>query len=143
MSEETSTPPSKPVPVPTADSAPYWAAARQHRLTIQFCTACGKGRFPPSSRCPHCLSADAEWRAVSGAGRIFSFVVVHRISDRAFATEVPYTVAIIELAEGPRMLSNIVGVSPDEVDIGMAVTVVFDDVSPEIAIPKFVRAAAP
>jgi uncharacterized OB-fold protein len=129
--------PAKPAPVPSPESMEFWQAAREHRLLIPRCNACRKFWFPPSQLCPHCLSADTGWEAVSGHGRIYSFVVFHRVYHKAFAGEVPYVVAIVELEEGPRMLTNIVGIPVDQVRCNMPVTVVFDDVSSDVTVPKF------
>lgn len=130
----------KPLPRPAPESLPYWEAARQHRLELPRCNACGKFWFPPSRFCPHCLAADFAWIPVSGKGRIYSFVVFHRIYHPAFAGEVPYVVALVELAEGPRLLSNIVGIPSDNVRCNMAVEVVFDDMAEGVAVPKFTPA---
>ena len=127
----------KPVPVPAPESVPYWKAAKRHRLELPHCNACGKFWFPPSRACPHCLATDFDFLAVSGRGRVFSFVIFHRIYHPAFATEVPYVVALVELEEGPRLLSNIVGIEPQAVACEMPVKVVFDDVTEDVAVPKF------
>lgn len=129
--------PAKPVPRPAPESKPYWEAAREHRLSIPRCESCEKYWFPPSRSCPHCLSAQFTFTDVCGRGKIFSFVTFHRIYNPAFAQEVPYVVALVELEEGPRLLSNIVGASPDEVRCEMKVEVVFDDVSEDVSVPKF------
>ena len=92
----------KPLPRPAPESARYWQAAREHRLELPRCNACGKFWFPPSQSCPHCLAADFAWMPVSGVGKIYSFVVFHRVYHPAFAQDVPYVVALVELAEGPR-----------------------------------------
>jgi uncharacterized OB-fold protein len=127
----------KPVPRPAPESVPYWQAARAHRLELPCCNACGKFWFPPSQSCPHCLAADFAWTRVSGVGKVFSFVTFHRVYHPAFAQDVPYVVALVELAEGPRLLSNIVGVSPEAVSCDMPVKVVFDDVAEGVSVPKF------
>jgi uncharacterized OB-fold protein len=127
----------KPIPRPAPESVPYWQAARAHRLEIPRCNACGKFWFPPSQSCPHCLAADFSWVPVSGKGKVFSFVTFHRVYHPAFAKEVPYVVALVELEEGPRLLTNIVGVAPEAVVCDMPVKVVFDDVSEGVAVPKF------
>ena len=127
----------KPVPRPAPESVHYWQAAREHRLELPRCNACGQFWFPPSQSCPHCLAADFAWAAVSGVGKVFSFVTFHRVYHPAFARDVPYVVALVELAEGPRLLSNIVGVPPDAVACDMPVKVVFDDVAEDVSIPKF------
>jgi uncharacterized OB-fold protein len=91
--------------------------------------------FPPAGICPHCLSDDTGWQQVSGRGRVYSFVVFHRAYHPAF--ELPYVVAVVELDEGPRLLSNIVDVEPQRIRCGMHVVVKFEDRSPEISVPKF------
>ncbi len=128
----------KPAPRPSPESVPYWKAAREHRLEIQRCDACGRYWFPPSQSCPHCQSANFTWTPVSGRGKVFSFVTYHRVYHPAFAKEVPYVVALVELDEGPRLLTNIVGVPADAVVCDMPVRVTFDDYDEEVSVPKFV-----
>ena len=137
VSESAVRAPQKPLPVASPESARFWQGAKEHRLLIPHCNACKKFWFPPSRLCPHCLSDDSDWESVSGHGKIYSFVVFHRVYHPAFAGEVPYVVAIVELEEGPRMLTNIVGVPVDQVRCNIPVGVVFDDVSAEVAVPKF------
>lgn len=132
----------KPLPVPSPESRPFWQAARNHQLVLPRCNRCEKSWFPPSCLCPHCLSDDTGWQEVSGRGRVHSFVVFHRVYDPAFAREVPYVVALVELDEGPRLLSNIVDVEPHRIRCGMHVVVKFEDLSPEISVPKFSPADA-
>ncbi len=132
--------PRKPVPRPAPESVPYWEAAKQHKLVIPHCKACGEYWFPPSQRCPHCLAADFAWAEVSGRGKVYSFVVFHRVYHPGFESEVPYVVALVELAEGPRLLTNIVGIPPEDVRCEMLVKVVFDDVTPDATVPKFTPA---
>ena len=127
----------KPKPRPAPESLPYWQAAREHRLALPKCEDCRKFWFPPSRTCPHCLSTKFSFENVSGKGKIFSFVTFHRVYRPAFANDVPYVVALIELDEGPRLLSNIMGVTHDQVKCEMRVEVVFDDYDEEISIPKF------
>jgi len=127
----------KPKPRPAPESLPYWQAAREHRLALPKCEDCQKFWFPPSRTCPHCLSANFSFQNVSGKGKIFSFVTFHRVYRPAFANDVPYVVALIELDEGPRLLSNIMGVTHDQVKCEMRVEVVFDDYDEDISIPKF------
>ena len=132
--------PRKPLPRPAPESAPFWEAAKNHRLELPRCNACGKFWFPPSRSCPHCLAADFAWTPVSGRGTVFSFVVFHRVYHPAYEGEVPYVVALIALEEGPRMLSNVVGIPPDQVRCDTPVKVVFDDVADGVALPKFTPA---
>ncbi|HEY4135751.1 MAG TPA: Zn-ribbon domain-containing OB-fold protein [Alphaproteobacteria bacterium] len=132
--------PQKPTPRPSPESVPYWEAAAQHKLRVQQCHVCGKHWFPPSQRCPHCTAADFAWVEVSGKGKVYSFVVFERVYHPAFEGEVPYVVALVELAEGPRLLTNVVGIAPDKVRCEMPVKVLFDDVAEGVAVPKFTPA---
>jgi len=130
----------KPVPHPAPESVPYWKAAKEHKLELPRCNACSQFWFPPSQSCPHCLAADFAFVQVSGRGKVFSFVTFHRVYHPAFEREVPYVVALVELEEGPRLLTNIVGTAPDKVACDMPVKVVFDDVGDGISVPKFTAA---
>lgn len=129
-------------PLPTLDDAnrPFWAAARQQQLALQHCGDCGKPRYPINHVCPHCLSDTFEWKAISGRGTVHSSIVFHQIYNAAFTGDVPYNVSLIQLDEGPRMISNVVGIAPSEVKVGDVVQVAFDPVTPEISIPRFQRA---
>ena len=127
----------KPVPRPSPESRAFWEGAKQKRLMLPRCKTCGQFWFPPSQRCRHCLSPDFEWQMSSGEGRIYSFVVYHRVYHPAFESDVPYVVAIVELDEGPRLLSNIVGTRPDDVRCDLRVRVVFEDTESGVTIPKF------
>jgi uncharacterized OB-fold protein len=126
----------KPQPKPCPESAPFWEGAKAHKLLLPRCNACGRFWFPPSRRCLHCLSSDFAWAESEGQGRIYSFVVFHRVYHPAFESDVPYTVAIVELDEGPRLLANIVGTPPDDVRCDMRVRVVFEDRGDQ-TIPQF------
>lgn len=127
----------KPVPVPSPETAPFWEAAREHRLTLPKCEECGKVRFPPSGHCPACGGAAHEWVALSGRGRVFSFVTYHRLYHKGWEGELPYVVAVIELEEGPRLLSTLTGIKPEDVKCDMPVEVVFDDITDDATLPKF------
>jgi uncharacterized OB-fold protein len=129
--------PAKPVPRPAPESIPYWEAAKQHRLSLPRCEDCEQHWFPPSRSCPHCLSANFTFQDVSGRGKVYSFVTFHRPYHPAFTEEVPYVVALVELDEGPRLLTNILGIAPEEVRCDMPVVVTYDDVDNEHSIPKF------
>ena len=127
----------KPLPVANPDTKPFWDFCRQHELRMQKCGQCGHVRFPPGIVCPKCHSMQAEWVKLSGRGSVYSFVVFHYAYNKAFSQDIPYTAAAIELEEGPRMLSNVIGCDPKDVAIGMPVTVQFEDATDEFAIPKF------
>lgn len=127
----------KPLPMPAEDSVPFWNAARKHELSLQKCGTCGAFRFPPAPLCPECTELGGEWTRLTGRGRIFSFVVFHRAYHKGFEKELPYAVAVVELDEGPRLVSNIVGIAPDKLRCDMKVEAVFEDVTPECSLPKF------
>jgi uncharacterized OB-fold protein len=126
----------RPLPVPDGDTKPYWDAAKQHRLVIQRCDACDHAIFYPRSICPECMSDRISWIEASGSGTIYSYTVVHR-APAQFADDAPYVVALIDLTEGVRLMSNVVGSPPADVHIGARVSVVFDDVTPDVTLPKF------
>jgi hypothetical protein len=119
--------PGKPVPRPSPESMPFWDGARAKRLMLPRCNVCGRFWFPPSQRCRHCLAADFEWQPSAGLGRIYSFVVYHRVYHPAFEGEVPYIVAIVELDEGPRLITNIVGTRFQDVRCDARVHAIFEE----------------
>lgn len=118
--------PRRPRPWPDAETAPYWAGTAASTLRLQRCTACDMHRFQPRMSCPACDAEAHDWVPVSGLGTVFSFTVVRRAPSPAFAPDIPYTIAIIALAEGPHMLSRVIGIDPDRVSIGLAVEVAFE-----------------
>ena len=132
-----------PIPVPTPETRPFWEAARRHQLCLPRCRPCAALVFFPRAVCPGCLGADLEWQRLSGRGTLHTFTVVHR-GLKGFPLGPPYVIAMVELAEGPRLMTNLVGVDPDpaKIRIGMAVEVVFEDVSADIALPRFRPAGA-
>ena len=119
------------------ESRGNWEALARHELYFQRCRDCGKKRFYPRAVCPSCLSSATEWVRASGRGTVYSFTVTHQNQAPGFREELPYVLAIVELEEGVRMMTNVVGCAPDRVRIGMAVEVVFEDVTAEITLPKF------
>jgi uncharacterized protein len=128
---------SKPIPGLTPALAPFFEAARRGVLVVQKCDSCGRVRFPPRGLCPDCLATAASWAPVSGRGEVFSFNVMHQVYHPGFAAEVPYAVVVVQLEEGARMVSNVVGVKPHEIRCGMPVEVMFDKLSDEITLPRF------
>lgn len=131
-------PRSKPLPQPTPETLPYWQACKRHELMIQRCLDCSRHYFYPRPYCPHCMSANTEWTKVSGKGTLLTYVINHRPAP-GFESEAPYVIAIVKLAEGPHMMSNIVQVeaTPQNLPVGLALEVVFDDVNDDISVPKF------
>jgi len=135
-------PDSMPPPLANATTLPFWQAAAQHRLVVQCCTACGHTRLPPAPACSECRSADADWKQLSGRGTVYTYTIVHR--PIAAGQPLPTLIAVIALedAGGVRMISNVVGVDFGEVAIGMPVEVVWEDMTAELAIPRFRPRAA-
>ncbi len=127
----------KPLPRPSTESRPFWEAAREHRLVLQKCGACARFWFPPSRCCPHCRSAKNDWTEVKGTGKVFSFVTYHRLYHPGWERDLPYVVAVIELDEGPRLLSTVTGIAAERVQCDMPVRVVFEDVTDDVTLPKF------
>lgn len=129
-----------PFPQPTPHTRPFWDACRRDVLEACACQACGHLFLPGGPCCPRCWAAELEWRPVSGQGEVFSYAVYrHRYHP---ALEVPYVVGLIQLAEGPRLLSNVVGCAPECVRIGLPVRVRFDRIG-DFVLPRFIPAAAP
>lgn len=130
-------PDSMPPPLADATTLPWWEAAAEHRLVVQRCAACQATRLPPAPVCAECRSADFNWQEVPGAGSVYTFTIVHR--PIAADQQLPFVIAVVALedAGGVRMISNLVQVDPDEVEVGMPVEVVWEDMSEDLAIPRF------
>jgi uncharacterized OB-fold protein len=126
-------------PAMTGDTEFFWAGMTGHRLLIQRCTSCGTLRHPPGPMCANCRSL--EWDSVEsrGTGRIYSYTVVHKPMAPGFTQ--PALVGLIELEEGTRLVTNLVGFSPDDVQIGQAVEVFFADQAEGWAVAQFRPAA--
>jgi uncharacterized OB-fold protein len=135
MTEETTY--TKPLPTIDDGNRPFWSGAQAGKLVLQQCGACGHIRYPINHVCPKCLSDQLAWVPLSGRGTVYSSIVFHQVYQQAFALDVPYNVSLIQLEEGPRMFSNVVGIPPSDVKVGDAVTVTFDPVTPEVSIPRF------
>ena len=129
--------PAKPLPEPTEVSRPFWEACRRHELRIQRCRKCGLLIHYPKVHCPNDGHDGFDWALMSGRGCVYSFVVAQRAFHAGFKPELPYVVAVIELEEGPRMMSNVIGIDPEDVYIGLPVEVEFEDASDAISLPKF------
>lgn len=132
-------------PLPDADplTAPYWDSVKAHGMKIQRCKACEKFVFYPRGMCPRCWGKTLEWTPVSGNGTLYAFTVVHVPVHPAFKADVPYVVGLVELAEGPRLMTSIIGVVPDpsQIQIGMEMTLEYRDVTEDVTLPVFRPAA--
>jgi uncharacterized OB-fold protein len=134
--------PPLPRPLPDQDSAPFWAGCREGRLLLQVCPDCRAPRYPPRPMCPACGTIGADWVAASGRGKVYSWVVPHHPVHPALVDAVPYGVVLVELDEGPRMVSNLIDTEPDEIAVDQRVEVVFEKVDDELTLPKFRRVDA-
>lgn len=131
----------KPLPSITPEAKPFWDAAARQQLVMQRCSDCRAFVWTPRPACYECGSERLDWTDLSGKGRVYSFTVIRQVAGRgaskAFEKDIPYVIAWVDLDEGPRMISNIVGCSVDAVAIDMKVSVVFEQQSPEIWLPRF------
>ena len=125
-----------PLPQPTPESKPFFDALKERRLLIQRCEDCGHAYYYPRLFCPACLSGRVEWEQASGRGKLYSFVINQRAAPGFVA---PYIIAVVELDEGPRMMTNLVDIEPDPelVWCEMPVEIVFDDVDDDFTLPRF------
>lgn len=127
----------KPLPKINGDNRPFWEGCRNRELRFQKCQNCGHVRWPPAHLCPDCHAAETDWLVSGGVGRVYTFAVYHTAFHPGFSDELPYTVAVVVLDEGPHLLTNIVDCPPDRVRCDMPVEVVWEDVDERITLPKF------
>jgi uncharacterized OB-fold protein len=130
--------PPKPRPAPTADhdSAPYWQALLDGKLLVQKCTECGDYQLYPRDRCLACRGP-VTFVEASGRGTIYSFTVIRQNYARPFRDWIPYVVALVELEEGPRLMTNVIDCDPEAVQVGAAVEATFEVVSDDAGIALF------
>lgn len=126
-----------PRPAPNPLTAPFWQGCAKGKLLFQRCEKCGEANFPPGEHCRFCLSARLAWQQSVGRGEIYSFTVVHRAVTPAFRA--PYAPAIVTVAEGYQMLTNIIGLPPDALRIGLPVVAEFHQVNSDVWLPYFTR----
>jgi uncharacterized OB-fold protein len=127
----------KPVPIPDGDTGPLWAGLRDRKLLLQHCARCRNVQYYQQQLCRECGSEELVHKAATGKGKVHSFSVVYRAPGPAFKDEVPYAVLLVELAEGPRMISSYTGGPPEDVIFDMSVELVFDELSEDITLPRF------
>ena len=129
-----------PKPIPDVDelSKPFFDGAARGVLMIRRCRSCGTYLAPAVEEiCPECLGEELEWAEAAGRATLYSFGVMHQFYHAAFSDELPYNVAIVELTEGPRLQTNIVGVDVAALRVGMPLAVTFEEVAPGRMLPKF------
>jgi uncharacterized protein len=136
--------PAKPVPVPDEHSAPFFDGALNGTLMLRRCRACNTYMSPIAGigapvrpRCVTCFSGDLEWAPAGGRATLYSFVIMHQLYDEAFAADIPYNIAVVETEEGVRLTSQVVDCPNAALGIGMALEVVFEQLSDSVAVPKF------
>jgi uncharacterized OB-fold protein len=126
-----------PLPTITEFNRPYWDALKAGKLLFRQCVRCGHNHLPARTECPKCLSDDIGWKESAGRGKLISWVVYHTAFHAAFAERLPYTVAIVELDEGARLISNVVGVSdPEALAIDQRLVLTVED-EHGVAVPRF------
>jgi uncharacterized protein len=130
--------PPKPLPVPTPETQPYWDGLKAHELRIQRCQDCHQAYFYPRPFCPRCFSSNVTWFTASGRAKLHTYEVIHR-APPAFAADAPYVLGVVELDEGPRMMTNIIGAGtePAGLRLDMPLQIEYEDVSETITLPKF------
>ena len=125
------------LPAPDESTEPYWAATRDGKLLVKRCADCGRHHFYPRPFCPHCWSEAVDWVEASGRGTLYTYSTV-RVNDLPpFGERVPYTAAIVDLDEGPRVMTNLVDCDPADVRIGMPVEVTFRELDDEFTLAMF------
>ena len=132
-------PPDLPVPQPAEEAEPFFDALRAGRLQIQRCTSCGALAHPPRAMCRSCQGVGFDWQPMSGQGEVYSYVVTHQAVHPALTGYTPMATVEVALAEGPHLTTNLVDVAPDEIEIGMPVEAVFEDVGDGVVLPLFRR----
>ena len=127
----------KPLPVITEENRPFWEGCQQEKFLLQYCESCQRYQFYPRLYCMQCGFEGLRWKEVSGHGVIYSYTIIHQNRSPEFMPDVPYNVAIVQLEEGPRMLSSIVDIAPAELHVDLPVSVVFEKVTDTISLPRF------
>lgn len=128
----------KPLPnIHDPNNAPFWQAVRRHEVSCQRCPSCSVVRYPAAKHCPECLAENNEWVTLSGRGKVWSFGVYYHLFVKSFAEDIPYNVALVELEEGPRLITSIVGIPNEKIEMEMPVEAVFETVTDEVTLIKF------
>jgi len=127
----------RPTLLESGEAQPFWAASRERRFVLPWCTECEKPFWFPRAACPFCLSPAIEWREASGLGELYAVSVQHNAALPEFKDQVPYVVALVALDEGVRMMSNVVHADPATVAVGQRVRLVWEPVEDGRALPTF------
>ena len=127
----------KPLPTPDGDSVELWEGLKDGKLLLQMCAHCGDIQYYRQEMCCNCLSDNVQSFEASGKATIHSFSVVHRAPGPAFIADTPYAVLLVELEEGPRMISSLVGSDPNTIEMDMKVELVTEKLTDDISLPRF------
>lgn len=115
----------------------FWSSIKAHEAALQKCGGCATFRFIPMEICPKCFSAEYDWVRISGRGEVYTYTVIRRAPTPAYQADAPYVIAHVTMEEGPRMISNLIGIAPEDVKIGMQVRLVYEDVTEDVSLFKF------
>ena len=137
-----STQPRFDLPTPDADTQPFWDAAREHELLIRRCRGCGSASFYPRPFCPRCWSDDVTWERASGRATLYTWSIVYVNDLPPFPERVPYVAAVVDLEEGPRMMTNVVDCDFERLEVGMPLEVTYRDETDAVTLPVFRPASA-
>ncbi|MDX6393039.1 MAG: uncharacterized protein QOJ73_4102 [Streptosporangiaceae bacterium] len=116
---------------------PFWESLRAHSAEVQRCDSCGAFRYVPKEICPHCHSRAATWTPIDGRGQIYTYTIVRRAPTPAYQAEAPYAIVHVTMQEDFRMIGTTIGISLDDVRIGLPVRADYDDVTPEWTLLRF------
>ena len=127
----------RPLPEETPLTTPFWQAARERRLVIQRCTACDRLRWPPEIACYECGSLEHKWVQMSGRAALYTWTVAHPPLLPYFQQRAPWPIAVVQLDEGPRLVTNITGIDPERYEIGMPLEAAFEDIGDNVTLVVF------
>ena len=125
------------LPILYPEEKPFWEAAKAHELKLQCCKDCGKIRYPIGPTCPTCLSNEFAWQTMSGKGVVDNFIIYHKAYTPYLETKVPYAVVQVKIAEGPRLTTNMLGIPPHDIEIGMEVRATYEEVTDDVTLLQF------
>jgi len=125
------------LPVPDDSTQAWWDATAEGRLLIARCGGCREAHYYPRPFCPRCGGEDVAWEEASGDATLYTWSIVYRNDLPPFRDKVPYVAAVVDLAEGPRMMTNVVGCEPEGLTVGMALRLGFEELGDGFAIPVF------
>jgi uncharacterized OB-fold protein len=125
------------LPAPDDETQPFWDAARAGQLLVKRCADCGAAHFYPRPFCPRCWSAAVSWEEASGRAVLYTWSVVHHNDLPPFSERLPYVAAVVDLAEGPRMMTNVVDCDAERLRVGMPLQVTYREIAEHVTIPVF------